>query len=127
MKLTRFLAAAGLALTLTLAARAENPDGKGPGRRPCCKPCGECGRAGVSEGTATNDASYWNFLSGRLEQHVVLSTGHHGLALAELAIQYSNAYMPLSVAGSRSFGAVGGNGNGAGARTSLFRFAPPGR
>ena len=101
-RLTRFLTALGLALLLAVAARAENPDGKGPGSRPCCKPCGECGRAGVGEGTATNDASYWNFLSGRLEQHVVLSTGHHGLALAELAIQYSNAYMPLSVA--RDFG-----------------------
>ena len=50
----------------------------------------------------TAGGSRRNFLSGRLEQHVVLSTGHHGLALAELAIQYSNAYMPLSVA--RDFG-----------------------
>ena len=30
-RLTRFLTAAGLALLLTVAAQAENPDGKGPG------------------------------------------------------------------------------------------------
>ena len=96
MKL-KYLCGALLAALLALpVARAYNPDPRSPSGEACCQPCGGCKGEGYGERTASPDFSYWNFLSGRLEQEIVLQAGMSGLSLPELKLCYSSVFAPLA-------------------------------